>query len=297
MNDDKDRREDDEAFWEDEGGDRTITSPFELPEGAPSPVSEPPEEEATKVGDQDPMVLRALAQPATAPVAFGVLGNLLPSTYPSSVPPPQPAASGAGEIPGFGVVSADIPSASEPPAAPHHVVVGSDAVGDEATVAVPAPSHGSKDIAAALAATLGVGSGWTPPEPPPFAPPSSQRSPVSSTFGGAPPSHGAHPFAPPSPGPIPALPHSPGPMPVQPPWSAASATGPAYPPYPYDPQAGPGTSPGRPAVPGPMPPMYAPQAPRQPTRGRSQMVLLVVVGVVCLTIFVVGVVLFLRTNF
>lgn len=231
MSDDPNRRDarssaEDEAFWEDEGGDRTITSPFEPP--------------------------AHLGQPGTMPLAFGVLASDLPPALPSA--PPEPAV---------------------PPPAPPHIVVGSDGVGDEATLAVAAPDLGTSNIAAALAATLG-GAPLSQPEvwsPPPSLGPMSRphgppgASPIAMTMA-APPGSGA--------------------MPVRPPY-------PSSPMNPAAPWAPPVVHPA--PIPGPMHRPPAAPAPLAPTAGRTSFVLLAVFGVVCLTIFVVGVVLFVRTNF
>ncbi len=256
MSDDTNRRDarspgEDEAFWEDEGGDRTITSPFEPPSH--------------------------LEQPGTMPLAFGVLGSDLPPALPSAAPEPAPA-----------------PALPDPP---HHIVVGSDGVGDEATLAVSAPDIGTSQIAAALAATLG---GAPLPQPEVWSPPPS-LGPLSRPHG----PHGTSPVAmtlagpassPMQPG-VQAYPSS-GAMPALPPANPASAGMAARPPYP--------SSGVNPAAPWPAPATYAapvvpvpgqalrPQPPAGP--GRTSFVLLAVFGVVCLTIFVVGVVLFLRTN-
>lgn len=332
MKDNDERAPEDEAFWEDEGGDRTITSPFDPqahgPGVAPSPVSEPPgdEDEATRVGRSDP-ALRSLAQPKTEPVAFGVLASVLPNAFPSSPPPPEPAAPKAAPALGAGRA---------------HVVVGEGAVGDEATLAVPAPSsQATSDIAAALAATLGAG--WTneavppPPSSPgpaaswganapppsrpaagipvPHVPPPAPfggpvTSPAASTLGGFPPTAPAHPFGPGSspdalrnlsPGAMPAAyPHpSSGGSPVHPGPSPSYPNLPAAGGWPPPPQGFPYASPGPhgPHAPhGPMAPMAPPPA-AVAAAPRPQLTLLLVVGVVCVAIFVVGVILFVRTNF
>jgi hypothetical protein len=225
-----------------------------------------------------------------------------------------------------------------------HIVVGADGVGDEVTIAVAAPSPGTSNIAAALAATLGAapvaqdvwsarGMGGAP-QPMPV----SRMSPAASTMGGmgsplgtpltvpllgggvpgapfgirdpasatmaaapaAPPRHPssagvpAAPYAPPGHGSQPHVPnalHAPhGPNPSWP--TSLGALPGQFPPgmsntMPYGPAAG--QAPGAAYTPNLPVPAPAGDAPR------SQTLLLAVVGVVCLTIFVVGVVLFLRS--
>ena len=369
MNDDKHSSDEDEAFWEDEGGDRTITSPFD-PSGAdfgnvPSPVSDPPPPEP------------ALPQPGTRPVAFAPTPPApIPVAAPVPVAPPAPISSSSRmakpELPARApddestrAVSGEAffsfpdpaslpaapfdapratprPTPAAPPASgPGHVVVGSDAVGDENTIAVSAPSAASKDIAAALAATLGAGAmpvgAWgaapEPPAPSHVPKPAPARSPAASTIGGmaggplgtplsVPLSGAGVPGAPfgirdpasgtmpavlpaqlpqPSRMPAPSVPHhhpSSGAMPAgfAPP---ASGSAPSW-------QVGPGYGAGYPGAGpmglhagGPMTPPHAVPAPPRPAPaggGGPSTLVLVVVGAVCLAIFVVGVVLFLRSN-
>ncbi|MBS2018104.1 MAG: hypothetical protein JST00_34855 [Deltaproteobacteria bacterium] len=245
-----------------------------------------------------------------------------------------------------------------------HVVVGdeSDAVGDEATLAVApgqvdlGPRGG--EIAAALAATLGQPNDHAapafPPPPPAFPPP-----PVRSAAAAAPPP--PQPSQQPRPGSNPHVPAAPmangpsstGGMPASyrgappgshpnPPYDpmmpqpGAFHPGPAYPSSGQHPVAGPASqnvpmshpSPhGHPGMmnmgpPGPMPPPSGgmpagvppntiPNAPppwmtqpSPPPQGMSsgfkitpQVIMLAVVGIVCLAIFVVGIVLFVQTKF
>lgn len=389
MNDDKhnpaSREEEDEAFWEDEGGDRTITSPFEPPDlGAsamPSPVSDPPpagpDPEATHLGESpsellERMRLERLDQPGTRPIAFAPspLASL-PSEPPAADKPALPtrphdsestrAVSGDAFFP-FPDLGAFPPPPMPDlgPAAPSfddpdHVVVGDGAVGDEATIAVAAPSPGSANIAAALAATLGAGAAvpdvWSSRNPGASSPgPSSpgpvplpRTSPAASTMGGAMPGVPSAAGTPLSllsgPG-VPGAPFGirdpasasmqvavPQPQASHAPHPSSAAMQAAT--YPSAPSAGHGSQPHVASVPGAGPnpnwptspgmmagpvatgsgyvpaygatpgtnqPFAAPMAaPLAASPARSQTLLLAVVGVVCLTIFVVGVVLFLRS--
>lgn len=201
-----------------------------------------------------------------------------------------------------------------------HVIVGQDVIGDEATLAI-APgdrTDGAPAIAAALAQTLhSDGAPAFPPPPsgfgPAAGPPSAGAAPVppSQRFGPGPMSSG-----PMSPGPMPSWPGEPAGPPMGGPGPQGYGSSPGVPtfdpasarvPVPQPPAAGPafGPQPGGFAPPpaqGPAGPPFgmgwAPDASaRPPARVTPQAILLVVVGVVCLAIFVVGIVLFVTTQF
>ena len=186
---------------------------------------------------------------------------------------------------------------------PDHVVVGGDdAVGDEATLAVPpdalgrpAAAGGAAGIGAALAATLAGDPGAFPLPPPPAA--------GNAPFPPLPMGNASGPMPPPGPvrppqaswpdsGGFPVGPGS-SPMPAGPPPNAVTTPF-GMPPH----QQAPAPIPRpmmNPTVPGANAPWPAPPNTPRDDRARTQMILLVIVGVVCVSIFGIGIYLFVST--
>jgi hypothetical protein len=192
-----------------------------------------------------------------------------------------------------------------------HVIVGDDAIGDEATLAVAPGDNDVAGIGAALAQTLEDNKATKPNQqlngpafPPPPKPFAAATAPLAA------PSPLKPNIAPPPMAQQPPMPPQGQPQQQPPSWPGGPAAPPHSAPYPPmsapHPNAPPQMMPMAPPMPQPMmqpPPaqqmMWQPQpAPRNaPFKVTPQIIALIAVGAVCLAIFVVGLYLFFTTKF